>query len=91
MKKNNMIQFFRDFERMRSKSGLKDLKIHIENPFFLYREYLERMRKKRSYNNMKEIANSSLMMILVVIGLVYIIGLSLAFLKKAYTRCLELV
>ena len=39
---------------------------------------------------MKEIANSSLMMILVVIGLVYIIGLSLAFLKKAYTRCLEL-
>ena len=39
---------------------------------------------------MKENANSSLMMILVVIGLVYIIGLSLAFLKKAYTRCLEL-
>ncbi|MGN0343319.1 MAG: DUF5058 family protein [Roseburia sp.] len=39
---------------------------------------------------MKEIANSSLMLILIVIGLVYIVGLSLAFLKKAYTRCIEL-
>lgn len=39
---------------------------------------------------MKEIANSPLMLVLVVIGLAYIVGLSLAFLKKAYTRCLEL-
>ena len=39
---------------------------------------------------MKEIANSTLLMVLIVIGLVYIVGLSLAFLKKAYKRCLEL-
>ena len=39
---------------------------------------------------MKEIANSSLLTVLVVVGLLYIVGLSLAFLKKAYTRCLEL-
>lgn len=39
---------------------------------------------------MKEIANSSLLMILIIVGLVYILGLSLAFLKKAYNRCLEL-
>ena len=39
---------------------------------------------------MKEIANSYLLTVLIIIGLVYIVGLSLAFLKKAYTRCLEL-
>ena len=39
---------------------------------------------------MKEIANSPLMTILVIVCLLYIAGLSLAFLKKAYTRCLEL-
>ncbi len=39
---------------------------------------------------MKEIANSSLLTVLVVVGLLYIVALSLAFLKKAYTRCLEL-
>ena len=39
---------------------------------------------------MKEIANSPLLFILIAIGLLYIVGLSLAFLKKAYTRCLEL-
>ncbi len=39
---------------------------------------------------MKEIANSSLLMVLIIIGLVYILGLSFAFLKKAYTRCIEL-
>ncbi len=39
---------------------------------------------------MKEIANSSLLTVLVIVGLLYIVGLSLAFLKKAYTRCLEL-
>lgn len=39
---------------------------------------------------MKEIANSPLLLILVSIGLLYIVGLSLVFLKKAYTRCIEL-
>ena len=39
---------------------------------------------------MNECANSSLLTIDIVIGLVYIVGLSLAFLKKAYTRCIEL-
>ncbi|MCM1282610.1 MAG: DUF5058 family protein [Muribaculaceae bacterium] len=39
---------------------------------------------------MKEIANSTLLLVLIIVGLVYIVGLSLAFLKKAYTRCIEL-
>lgn len=39
---------------------------------------------------MKEIANSSLLTVLVIVGLIYILGLSLAFFKKAYNRCLEL-
>ena len=39
---------------------------------------------------MKEIANSPLLLGLVIVGLLYIVGLSLVFLKKAYTRCLEM-
>lgn len=39
---------------------------------------------------MKEVANSPLLLSLVVIGLLYIVGLSLVFLKKAYTRCIEM-
>lgn len=38
----------------------------------------------------KEIANSSLLYILVIIGLVYIIGFAAIFLKRSYARCLEL-
>ena len=39
---------------------------------------------------MKEIISSPLLLILVVIGLLYIVGFSLAYLKKAYKRCLEM-
>ena len=39
---------------------------------------------------MKEIATSPLMLVLVVIGLMYIVLLSVAFFRKAYKRCLEL-
>lgn len=39
---------------------------------------------------MKAVANSPLLFTLVIIGLLYIVGLSLLFLKKAYTRCTEL-
>ena len=39
---------------------------------------------------MKDIITSPLLLILVIIGLVYIVGFSLVYLKKAYTRCLEL-
>lgn len=39
---------------------------------------------------MKAIANSPLLLALVVIGLLYIVALSLMFFKKAYTRCLEM-
>ena len=39
---------------------------------------------------MKEIANSPLLLGLVVVGLLYIVALSLAFFKKAYTRCIEM-
>lgn len=39
---------------------------------------------------MKEIISSPLLLTLVVIGLVYIVGFSLVYLKKAYTRCLEM-
>ncbi|WP_075718166.1 DUF5058 family protein [Roseburia sp. 499] len=39
---------------------------------------------------MKEIISSPLLLILVAIGLLYIVGFSLAYLKKAYTRCLEM-
>ena len=39
---------------------------------------------------MQEIISSPLLRILVIIGLLYIVGFSLLYLKKAYTRCLEL-
>ncbi|MDD6155940.1 MAG: DUF5058 family protein [Lachnospiraceae bacterium] len=39
---------------------------------------------------MKEIISSPLLLILVVIGLVYIVGFSLVYLKKAYSRCREM-
>ena len=39
---------------------------------------------------MKEIISSPLLLALVVIGLVYIVGFSLVYRKKAYTRCIEM-
>ena len=39
---------------------------------------------------MKEIIESPLLRVLVIVGLLYIVGFSLVYLKKAYTRCLEL-
>lgn len=40
--------------------------------------------------SMKEIITSPLLLALVIIGLVYIVGFSLLYLKKAYSRCLEM-
>lgn len=39
---------------------------------------------------MKEIISSPLLLALVIIGLIYIAGFSLIYLKKAYTRCIEM-
>ena len=39
---------------------------------------------------MKDIISSPLLLALVAGGLLYIVGFSLVYLKKAYTRCLEL-
>ena len=39
---------------------------------------------------MKEIISSPLLLILVIVGLLYIVGFSLVYLKKSYDRCLEL-
>lgn len=39
---------------------------------------------------MKEIISSPLLLVLVIIGLIYIVVFSLLYLKKAYTRCIEL-
>lgn len=39
---------------------------------------------------MKDIITSPLLLILVIVGLLYIVGFSLVYLKKAYKRCLEL-
>ena len=39
---------------------------------------------------MKEIISSPLLLALVAIGLLYIVGFSLVYLKKAYTRCVEM-
>lgn len=39
---------------------------------------------------MKEIIQSPLLLTLVSIGLIYILGFSLVYLKKAYSRCLEM-
>ena len=40
---------------------------------------------------MKEIINSPLLLIMIIIGLLYIVAFSLLYLKKAYARCVELV
>lgn len=40
--------------------------------------------------SMKDIISSPLLLILVGIGLFYIVSFSLVYLRKAYTRCLEL-
>lgn len=40
--------------------------------------------------SMKDIISSPLLLALVIIGLLYIVGFSLVYLKKAYTHCLEL-
>lgn len=39
---------------------------------------------------MKDIISSPLLLALVIIGLLYIVGFSLVYLKKAYTHCIEL-
>lgn len=39
---------------------------------------------------MKQIISSPLLLALIAIGLIYIVGFSLVYLKKAYTRCLEM-
>lgn len=39
---------------------------------------------------MKQIISSPLLFVLIAIGLIYIVGFSLVYLKKAYTRCLEM-
>ena len=39
---------------------------------------------------MQEIISSPLLLTLVIIGLIYIVGFSLIYLKKAYNRCLEM-
>lgn len=39
---------------------------------------------------MKDIISSPLLLVLVIIGLLYIVGFSLVYLKKAYNHCLEL-
>lgn len=39
---------------------------------------------------MKDIISSPLLLVLVIVGLLYIVGFSLIYLKKAYTHCLEL-
>lgn len=39
---------------------------------------------------MKEIISSPLLLALIIVGLLYIVAFSLVYLKKAYTRCIEL-
>lgn len=39
---------------------------------------------------MKDILTSPVLLVMVIIGLIYIVGFSLVYLKKAYTRCIEL-
>ena len=39
---------------------------------------------------MKDIITSPLLLAMVIIGLLYIVGFSLVYLKKAYTHCLDL-
>ena len=40
--------------------------------------------------SMKDIISSPLLLTMVIIGLIYIVGFSLVYLKKAYSHCLEL-
>lgn len=40
--------------------------------------------------SMKDIITSPLLLVMVIIGLLYIVGFSLVYLKKAYSHCLEL-
>ena len=40
--------------------------------------------------SMKDIISSPLLLALIIIGLLYIVGFSIVYLKKAYTHCLEL-
>lgn len=40
--------------------------------------------------SMKDIISSPLLLTLIIIGLLYIVGFSIVYLKKAYTHCLEL-
>ena len=40
--------------------------------------------------SMKEIISSPLLLTLIIIGLLYIVGFSIVYLKKAYAHCLEL-
>ena len=39
---------------------------------------------------MKDIISSPLLVVLISIGLLYIVGFSLVYLKKSYKRCIEL-
>lgn len=39
---------------------------------------------------MKDIITSPLLLTMVIVGLLYIVGFSLVYLKKAYNHCLEL-
>ena len=41
-------------------------------------------------STMKDIISSPLLLALVIIGLLYIVGFSLVYLKKVYTHCIEL-
>ena len=49
-----------------------------------------RGRKEVFMATMKDIITSPLLLAMVIIGLLYIVGFSLVYLKKAYTHCLEL-
>lgn len=40
--------------------------------------------------SMKDIISSPLLLVMIIIGLIYIVGFSLVYLKKAYSHCLEL-
>ena len=40
--------------------------------------------------SMKDIISSPVLLVMVIIGLLYIVGFSLVYLKKAYSHCLEL-
>jgi hypothetical protein len=52
--------------------------------------FLERRTFMILSATMTDIINSPLLLVLVIIGLVYIVGFSVVYLKKAYSHCLEL-